>query len=193
MLIAVGSLNPVKIKAVRTAFERFFPEERIDVKGVTVSSNVPDQPIGKKEILTGATNRAEQTLMHYRTEQTGDPQQSLPTFFIGIEAGFIQLAEELFIDIQLTVIRDSLGKCSVGAGSGLTFPKQVIDRLLLDRKTELGNIMAELTGNIRIKHEEGAVGFFSHGIITREEITRQSVEMALIPFISKSYYFPADG
>ena len=56
--VVVGSVNPVKLEAVRLAFEGMFPEEQIDVQGVVVPSGVPDQPGSSAETLKGANKRA---------------------------------------------------------------------------------------------------------------------------------------
>ncbi|MCL6268722.1 DUF84 family protein [Sansalvadorimonas sp. 2012CJ34-2] len=49
--IVVASLNPAKLAAVESAFAEAFAEP-VAVRGVSVSSGVPDQPMTDKEILT---------------------------------------------------------------------------------------------------------------------------------------------
>ena len=55
MRVLVGSANPVKIAAVRDAFEPCFPGAVVE--GIEASSGVPAQPMGE-ETFTGAENRA---------------------------------------------------------------------------------------------------------------------------------------
>src|SRR5262245_291940 len=54
--IAIGSLNPVKINAVRSALVR--ARISADVRGVDVPSGVSAMPIGFAETMSGAQQRA---------------------------------------------------------------------------------------------------------------------------------------
>ena len=58
--VAVGSTNPVKIKAARAGVVKAFSEDKftITVEGYSVSSGVSDQPMGDLETKTGSKNRA---------------------------------------------------------------------------------------------------------------------------------------
>jgi inosine/xanthosine triphosphatase len=55
-VVAVGSLNPVKINAARATIARLVPN--VSVTGVAVPSGVPDQPWGDEETMRGALARA---------------------------------------------------------------------------------------------------------------------------------------
>jgi len=55
--VLVGSKNPVKVESVKTALQRCFPGKTYVVQGLSVPSNVSEQPIGDHETLLGATNR----------------------------------------------------------------------------------------------------------------------------------------
>lgn len=189
MKIIVGSLNPVKIQAVKLAYHRLLPDSDCFVEGEKCDSGVSHQPIGFDEILTGAHNRALELLRRNRPKDKTKKTQKID-FFVGIEAGFAEIMPDIFLDYQFCVIYNHSKKKSIGCGAGLSFPKEIINQLLKNRKIELGDIMAKISGNPGIKVNEGAIGYFSHGIIDRVEITKQSVEMALIPFINEELYFP---
>lgn len=51
--VIVTSLNPAKIAAVDTAFRAVFPEQDMTFQGVSVSSDVPDQPMTSRRNLGG--------------------------------------------------------------------------------------------------------------------------------------------
>ncbi|MGZ7120124.1 MAG: DUF84 family protein, partial [Methanobacterium sp.] len=51
MKIAVGSKNPVKVKAVLNVLKAIYGQ--VDVMGVDVDSGVPHQPFGKDETIQG--------------------------------------------------------------------------------------------------------------------------------------------
>ena len=76
MRIHVGSLNPVKINAVKRMFAYVFPDRDLDVVGVDVHSGISEQPFDE-ETLSGALNRARQAL--------DDAELA-----VGIEGGLIQ-------------------------------------------------------------------------------------------------------
>ena len=187
MKIVVGSNNLVKLKATELAITKFYPEESLEIIGIAVDYQVSNQPLGLEEILKGAKNRAIQARKKFLGNQSNI--ETKLDFSVGIEAGFVEIPfnEYRYLDFQFCVIIDSNGNLSVGSGSGLPFPSSVINQLLNNREQELGDIMADISGNQKIKFEEGAIGYYSKGKINRTEITKQAVEMALIPFTSEIY------
>ena len=50
--IAVGSKNPIKIGAVKSAFVKVFNDE-IEVVGVSIPSGVSDMPMSFQEMVIG--------------------------------------------------------------------------------------------------------------------------------------------
>lgn len=57
--VIVASHNPVKIDAALQGFSDMFPKAVFTVRGVSVPSGVPEQPLGDAETLQGAMNRAQ--------------------------------------------------------------------------------------------------------------------------------------
>src|SRR5258708_12465951 len=62
MKVAIGSDNPVKIKAVKDAFKTIWPKKKFTFKGYKVPSGVSDQPMSPEECIKGAKNRARRVL-----------------------------------------------------------------------------------------------------------------------------------
>ncbi len=62
IVVAVGSIRPLKLRAVSDALESFGgalePGARFDVVGVEVSSGVNHTPRSRSELMAGARNRA---------------------------------------------------------------------------------------------------------------------------------------
>ena len=56
--VVIASQNPVKIKCTELAFTEVFKNESIAFTGISVPSNVSDQPMTDSETLEGARNRA---------------------------------------------------------------------------------------------------------------------------------------
>ena len=49
MKVVVGTENSAKLKSVKIAFEKVFPDETIEVIGAAVKSSVSDQPKSDKK------------------------------------------------------------------------------------------------------------------------------------------------
>jgi inosine/xanthosine triphosphatase len=183
MHICVGSLNPVKISAVKSAFNAYF--NQFSLYKIDADSKIADQPIGKNKILEGALNRAKQALGYLKAEK------NLPSslFGIGIEAGLVKisLAHSNYMDFQFCVIIDEKNELTIGSGVGFEYPKGVIEKLFSE-KLEIGEIMGNIANNTNLKNEKGAIGYLSNNKITRENILKQAVICALLPRINPKLY-----
>lgn len=170
MKIVVGTTNPVKITAVKNVFGRLY--DNVVVEGRKVGSGVPDQPFGS-ETIRGAINRAHNA---YRTGEYD--------YGVGIEAGLSDV-EGYVLDIQFCAIVDQV-TTTIGCGSGFQYPPTVLAEVLEGR--EVGDVMSELTGIENLGQKMGAIGYLSHGMLDRTQLTEQSVLMALIPRLNPKLY-----
>ena len=164
MDIAVGSLNPVKVEAVRSVMERIYGSVRIFA--VDSKSGVPEQPF-EDETIQGAINRAKGAL--------GDHKMA-----VGIEAGVFERYDGLY-DVQHCAIIDDEGKITIGMGSGFRYPDKVAE-LVRNGKT-VGEAMKMIYAGKDIGREQGAIGILSKGLLDRKELTEQSVLNAMLPRI----------
>ncbi len=162
--ISVGSLNRVKVEAVRNVMERIYGEVRITA--VDAKSGVPDQPFGE-QTRQGAENRARGAL--------GDHQMS-----VGIEAGVFEFPDGLY-DIQHCCILSKDGRITYGQGSGFRYPDDVAG--LVKSGSTVGDAFDTLFGSEGIGKKAGAVGMLSRGLLDRLTLTEQSVTAAMIPRI----------
>ncbi len=165
MKIAVGSLNPVKINAVKEVFTQFYPNA--EVVGVKPEPGVSEQPFGLEETIRGAVQRAESALKH-------------GSIGIGIEAGLIEIpySEVGFLDIHFCVIADH-ERTTIGSSTGFEYPSIIISQA--KGGMDVGRAMEELSGIKGIGRKKGAVGYLSDGVLTRKELCRQAILAALIP------------
>jgi len=172
--LRVGSLNPVKIHAVKDAFSLFFDD--ILVEGVKVDSKVSSQPVGD-EVILGAVNRAKNA---YSEEID---------FSIGIEAGLVPFPHTTtgYLDLQFCAIFDG-SRTSIGCGPGFEYPAMVVQKVKKGR--EVGEIMAEISGIENLGKTTGAVGFLTRNKLSRRDITKIAVIMALIPVLNNKVYYP---
>jgi len=168
MNVNVGTRNPLKVKAVRAAFEEVFEGESLNVKAVSVEAGIPSQPFGE-EVIRGAIRRARGAL--------GDA-----AFGVGIEAGLIQLPGcDRSLNVQFCVLIDQSAQMTVGHGPGFELPLGIVKQL--EQGSTLNCEMSRLTGIPEIKETIGAIGVLSGGRIDRFSITREAVLMALVPRI----------
>ena len=170
MKVVVGTNNPVKVSAVKNVFGRLY--DNVTVEGRKVGSGVPPQPFGSETIL-GAINRAKNAF------RTGDYD-----YGVGIEAGLSDV-EGYVLDVQFCAIVDRVG-ITIGCGSGFQYPPAVLSEVLTGR--EVGDVMSELTGIEELGKKMGAIGYLSHGMLDRTQLTEQSVLMALIPRLNPKLY-----
>jgi inosine/xanthosine triphosphatase len=177
MKVLVGSENPVKITAVEGAFTRYFGE--VKVLGVKVDSKVSSQPINE-EIFAGARNRAQALRIINQKKQLG------ADFFVGIEGGIIKLTGRWFAFGGICVL-DKEGQEGCGTSPFFELPPTITKDLL--KGTELGDVMDKLTGDTNTKQKQGAVGYFTKGILQRKDFYLNGLLMALIPFLHQESYF----
>jgi inosine/xanthosine triphosphatase len=176
MRVAVGSTNPVKIKAVKNTLKCF--SIKASVKGVKVDSNAPPQPIGQNSIIKGAISRARRAL------RSGDFDLG-----VGIEAGLVNVAhvQSRFLDVEWCAIVDKRGAVTLGHSSGFEYPRVVIEAVMKE-KEEIAKIMERLTGIKNIGRRMGAIGYLSRGKLNRVKFTEQAVFMAMLPHIREELY-----
>lgn len=173
--VAVGSKNPVKLRATRNVFRALVG--RVRVTGVKIEKPFA-QPLGQVQIIEGAVTRAEQAL---KTDNCD--------FGVGIEAGLMPAPRTRsgFVDVQWCAILDREGNLTLGHGSGFEYPLKVIEEVFA-RRREVGEAMELLSGIERIGERMGAIGYFSRGRLTRTRLTEQAVFMAMLPRVRASLY-----
>ena len=162
--IAVGSLNPVKIEAVRAVMERIYGQVRIFASDAP--SGVPEQPFGE-QTPEGAKNRARNAINGH-------------TLSVGIEAGVFEMFGTLY-DFQYCAILDKDGRYTIGTGSGFRYPDKVVEEVR--KGLTVGEAMKKVYGENNVGKSQGAIGILSKGLLDRKSLTEQSVLAAMIPRI----------
>ncbi len=159
MDVLVATKNPAKLSGVRAAVEKFFGHA--EVTGIDTPSGVRDTPTSLEETVEGAENRLNQILRN-------------PGFdlYVSIEAGVVGTTMA-----TLSIISDSRDRW-YGMGPGYMLPGSIIGRL--ENGEKLSEIAEGLSGISEIKSKSGLVGFLSSNRWTRSELTRISVEIALL-------------
>ena len=172
--IIIASKNPVKINAVKMAFEKVFSEEDFKFEGASIPSNVSDQPIGNEEIITGASNRAKNAMISFPDAD----------FWVGIEGG-IEKTKYGVGSFSWVVVK-SKNKEGKAKGNIFFLPKKVVE--LIDQGKELGDADDIVFGGSNSKQKNGSVGILTGDIVTRTDYYYSALVLALIPFKNPNLY-----
>src|SRR4030067_770640 len=108
--VAVGSTNPVKIKAVTSSFSRVWPEVKLAVTGVTIPSGVAAQPLSDVVALRGAKIRANKAI-----------NSGLYTYGVGIEGGLQSINQRWFACGWVAVVNRQ-GQVGLGSSARIIVP-----------------------------------------------------------------------
>lgn len=175
--ILVGSTNPAKIDSVKEAFSHYFKE--MEVIGVDVQSNVPEQPLNN-QTFDGAQNRAKALQKINQENNYG------ASYFVGIEGGIIHLYSRWFA-FAVSCIMDDTGRTGFGISPQFEISEAMTTEIL--NGEVLGTIAERITGEQNVNHKGGIVGFLTKGIIDRRSLQVPSLVTALVPFLNKEIYF----
>ncbi len=174
MKVAVGSRNPVKVKATQNVLKKIY--KNLEVVSVDADSGVPSQPFGLEQTIEGAVNRAKNAFsMEFDLS-------------VGIESGLMETPNSItgYIDLQWCAVFDG-DRITLGVSSGFEYPPRVIDEVL--KGCEVGDVMDKVTGVENLGEKAGAVSYLSRGMLDRTGNTEQCVLTAMIPWMNKEVYF----
>ena len=164
MHVAVGSENPTKVAAV----ERVRPDSR--VSPVAVDSGVPEQPWSRAETVEGARNRADASLSATDAE-----------FGVGIEGGVAERPEPGGLWLVMWAAVTDGTATHFGAGPSIRLPEAVADRLR--EGGELGPVLDDELERDAVGRQEGAIGVYTAGEVSRTDALADAVAGAFGPFL----------
>ncbi|EGR0770647.1 TPA: inosine/xanthosine triphosphatase [Vibrio parahaemolyticus] len=171
--VVIASLNPAKINAVKSAFQSAFPQQAFEFVGISVPSEVADQPMTNEETHRGAINRVKNAKVEMPTAD----------FYVGLEAGI-----EGNVTFAWMVIESDTHRGESRSAS-LMLPPEVLAQLA--DANELGDVMDKVFGTENIKQKGGAISLLTQNQLTRSSVYHQALILALIPFTNPDH-FPAN-
>lgn len=172
MKFAVGSKNPVKVSAVEEVINDVW--NNAEIISVKASSGISVMPTTQNESIQGAINRARDAL-----------QKTDADFGIGLEGCVAESEYGMFL-LGHVVILDREDKMGIGNCGGMILPESIAKEMR-DGK-ELGPVMDIFTGIKNLKQKDGAIGYFTNGLITRKDGFKTGVSFALSRFLNKKAY-----
>ena len=172
--VIISSKNPVKINAVKSGFQKMFPDETFDYMGVSVQSEVSDQPLTDNETFQGATNRANNAKSLFAEAD----------YWVGIEGGIEKIDNEMEVFAWVFIISNN----QKGQSKTATFllPKKIVS--LVNQGKELGTANDIVFNKTNSKQKNGTVGILTNDIINRTTYYVDAVVLALIPFKNDELY-----
>ncbi|GBF11101.1 inosine/xanthosine triphosphatase [Tepidibacillus sp. HK-1] len=174
--IGVGSKNPAKIEAVRSAFAEMGFEA--EVIGLDVESQVSEQPFSDEETIQGAINRANNVMFAEKELHFFD-------YCIGLEGGVIESPFGMFL-CNWGVVVDKEGNVGIGGGLRVQLPEEIANHLRMGK--ELGDIIDDFTGKHNVKKKEGTIGILTNQLITRKDMFRDVTISAFARFLNPQLY-----
>ena len=168
MKIILGSLNPVKMQAVREVFTTIPAYTNASFEQIAADSQVPDQPIGFEQTIKGARNRA------YNAYIACD-------LSIGLESGLVPvpLTASGYMNLTACVIFDGT-TWYTGMGPAFELPEDITS-MVAGEGLELDEAVnrSGLSTDPRIGYGQGIIGILTRGRVTRMEYSKPAVSMAL--------------
>lgn len=171
--VVVGSQNPVKINAARTALAALYPLADINCQGMDAPSGVAAQPMSANETLTGAINRVEYCIKYANAD-----------FYVAMEGG-VDIFEYGPATFAYVVVSNRQRR-SVGRGAIMPIPQKVYQALIAGQ--ELGEVMDNLFNTKNVKQKGGAIGLLTNGNATREGNYQHALTLAMVPFLHPELY-----
>ncbi len=193
LLIQAATDNPTKLKGASAALRRVFGS-KFSLSHHSEDSKVSAHPFNE-ETFAGARNRAHAAWK--RANGRGAPswagakiagrrsQAKGCDYSLGIESGlFSGLCRGMHIDITVCCVYDGKEE-SYGTGMGFVVPESIVRRIIA-KKSDLSEALREITGIEKIGWREGALGWFSGGVLHRKEQVEAAVACAFVPRIARA-------
>ncbi len=167
--IKIGSVNEVKVSAVRELLDDYPHLKGAEILGVEIASGVADQPKSLEETVKGAMNRARGAF-------------SDCDYGIGLESGLMHVpgAKSGYMDVCVCAIYDGQ-EFHLGLSSAWEAPKSVI-HYMINEGLNMNDaaLKAGLTKNPKVGSAEGLVGILTKGRLDRKAYTKEAIRTALI-------------
>ncbi|MFZ4450707.1 DUF84 family protein [Salibacterium aidingense] len=154
----VGSGNKAKIQAVSAVFS----DKGYRIYGYEVDSAVSAQPFSEEETKAGAETRAQAVVK--KEADIG----------IGLEGGVTEMEDGLYL-CNWGALADTQGNIFTAAGAKIRLPEEIAEGLRAGK--ELKTVMDLYTDRHDVSQNEGAVGIFTDGIISRADMFTHTVQL----------------
>ncbi|MBO3842125.1 MAG: inosine/xanthosine triphosphatase [Candidatus Brockarchaeota archaeon] len=170
--IAIGSKNPVKVKAVENVMRKIYGD--VEIISFGVPTDVSHTPLSDEECMKGAIKRAKDAIELAKAD-----------LGVGMEGGIVKRLDRYFLTGWCVVI-DKNGELAIGHGGGIELPKKIVEKVFGGE--ELGNVMDKILGIKETKRKMGAVGILTDGMIDRQEAWEKTLIYAMARKLKPELY-----
>ncbi len=187
LMVQVATDNPTKLKGASSALARVFGK-KFAITHHCEDSRVCRHPFNE-ETFAGAKNRAHAAWKrangNARGRRGGAAKRKGCDYALGIESGlFSGMCRGMHIDITICCVYDGKEE-SYGTGMGFVVPQRIVRRIVA-KKSDLSEALRGMTGIKKIGWRQGALGWFSDGMMHRAEQIEASVACAFVPRIARA-------
>jgi inosine/xanthosine triphosphatase len=185
--IAVGTVRPAKLLAVRAACARVAtvrPEwQKVEVLSREVVPDAPAMPLTDFQLMRGARSRAEAV----RELLAGEGERA--DIFVGLEGGFhcVTLDGERHTFLQGWAYATDGRRGQFGVGPSVGVPPEIVRRVVTGRR-ELGDVIDEVAGERDVRSRQGAWGVISRELLTRAQSFESALVAAFAPFYNEELF-----
>lgn len=191
--IQAGTGNPAKLRGASLALRRVFGH-KFRLRGHEEHTGVPAHPFNQ-ETFFGAKNRAHHAWKRANgmranakkgaKRHSGRVGNAIECdYSIGMESGLFELKRGIFIDITVCCVYDGKEE-TYGTGMGFVVPTEIARRIRRE-DSDLSKVLREIAGISGIGRKNGAIGYFSAGVLKRSEQIEQSVLCAFVPRLARA-------
>lgn len=163
MEFIIGSMNQAKVEAVQKVVKEHYPHAV--VRAVHSDSEVSAQPIGDTETLQGAINRAKSVR-----------KNASNAIGIGLEGGVRRLDGVLYI-CNWGALETPEGQLITAGGAQIPLPADIAKEI--ENGKELGPVIDTYFNKSQLRQQEGAMGMFTAGAITRVELFTHILQLLM--------------
>lgn len=172
MRVAVGSVNPLKVKAVKSVMRKIYGD--VEVIPLHVLPKVSKTPLTDEECVKGAIYRAKEAIKNADAD-----------LGVGIEGGIVNRVSRYFVTGWCAIV-DKSGGVALGYSGGVELPEKVVEEVL--RGEELGAVMDRLVGVGSIKRKMGAIGILTRGLFSRQKAIEETLICAMARKLKPELY-----
>lgn len=186
--IQIATANPTKLKGASMALRRVFGK-KFAISAHSEYSGVSAHPFNE-ETFAGAKNRAHAAWKRAngKAREGGAAaagEEGKCGYSLGIESGLFSLmCRGMHIDITVCCVYDGKEE-TYGTGMGFVVPERIVRRIIA-KKSDLSEALREITGIEKIGWKQGALGWFSNGMMHRREQVQAAVACAFVPRIARA-------
>lgn len=172
MKVLIATKNQGKIEGATKALKKFF--DGVEVLGIPVDSNVPDQPVND-DILIGAKNRVKNLKIYAKENNLS------ADLYLAIESGITNSLGSWMIT-NIAVVEDKNSCVSVGTSPSFPVPERLVQDVI---KRDLSQVMNDVFSKDDERHNHGGgIQLLTHNNLSRIDLTEFAFIMALTTFVN---------